>query len=222
MHLIVQIRPLRDWNDLAEIAEAAEIESSNQTVAGLKRRGLASCGAAGISSNQTVAGLKRDSRHACRNHSSRSNQTVAGLKPEIDCRWRLSRACSNQTVAGLKHGLAWRRGYRNEVQIRPLRDWNRYAVSVLCAISRFKSDRCGIETHSPETSSECIIKFKSDRCGIETDNALCGRLYAAERSNQTVAGLKLGLWYVKNCHRFKFKSDRCGIETSIRVFKQIL
>ena len=77
--------------------------------------------------------------------------------------------CSNQTVAGLKLTYSF------------------YCKSFSF---KFKSDRCGIETHLSGLPS------KED-----------------ESSNQTVAGLKLS--NVKSILRvLTFKSDRCGIETS--------
>ena len=55
--------------------------------------------------------------------------------------------------------------------------------------TRFKSDRCGIETSLGVGYPEIVTAFKSDRCGIETASGT-NDLTLEVGSNQTVAGLK--------------------------------
>ena len=75
------------------------------------------------SSNQTVAGLKRINVSMVARWVASSNQTVAGLKLALQSVAPSVVSCSNQTVAGLK--LRHHAGIRTcsgNVQIRPLRD----------------------------------------------------------------------------------------------------
>ena len=76
----------------------------------------------------------------------------------------------------------------------------------------FKSDRGGIETGKMKLASGWIAKFKSDRGGIETLIVSVLRC-CSQRSNQTVAGLKLFPLYHTDHESKEFKSDRGGIET---------
>ena len=76
----VQIRPLRDWNRRWKPDESPWISRSNQTVAGLKYLWTCRPLCLACSSNQTVAGLKSYTYRTRTAEPHRSNQTVAGLK----------------------------------------------------------------------------------------------------------------------------------------------
>ncbi len=169
LRIIVQIRPLRDWNKKCLRVLNFATKGSNQTVAGLKYRHDCSGCTRRAGSNQTVAGLKyiKDDRQF------RSILNVQ-IRPLRD--W-------NQAIANGHFFILEFKSDRCGIEI--------YIISWTWRdCMGFKSDRCGIEisseglvsTHHSLSSNQTVAGLKWHR-NSTSQTAILG-------SNQTVAGLK--------------------------------
>ena len=142
-----------------------------------------------------------------------SNQTVAGLKLVSSVGFVIPNFGSNQTVAGLKH-------HKNAP--------NR------ARMTKFKSDRCGIETKQSYPLILEVIRSNQTVAGLKrvivrpnvgtiasSNQTVAGlkrfqplaTVGGKSSSNQTVAGLKHIWCEGMGSAQSGFKSDRCGIET---------
>ena len=100
--------------------------------------------------------------------------------------WFKSDRCGIETWMG-----HWQHGWTNNVQIRPLRDWN-------------------AKTKAPERKGLAVQIRPLRDWNIDAGTF---KKNETDRSNQTVAGLKH--WNpLLCCGWLRFKSDRCGIETN--------